>query len=65
MDLKATIGVCKNVDYEEKKVIIPKDPDMLEDNQIVLIISAEEFIKLADNTKDLLKYVETVQEMKE
>ncbi|MCK9151001.1 hypothetical protein [Methanobacterium alcaliphilum] len=65
MDLKTTIGVCKNVDYEEKKVIIPKDPDLLEDNDVVLIISAKEFSKLADNVKDLIKYVETVQELRE
>jgi hypothetical protein len=65
MNLKATMGVCRKGEYPEKMVVIPQDPDMLEDNQIVLIVSAEEFIKLADNTKDLAKYIKTVQEMKE
>jgi hypothetical protein len=63
MDLKATLGVCRKVEYQEKMVIIPKDPEMLEDDQIVLIVSAEEFIKLADDTQNLAKYIRTIQEM--
>ena len=65
MDLKATIGMCRKVDYEEKMIIVPQNSDILEDNQIVMIISAEEFIKLANNAQDVIKFVETVQEMED
>lgn len=61
MDFKATMGICRKVDSEEKMVIIPQETNLLEENQLVMIISSEEFIKLAENFKDKFDFVEKIK----
>ena len=61
MDFKATMGICRKVDSEEKIVIVPQEADILEENQLVVIINSEEFIKLLDNFKDRFEFMETIK----
>ena len=61
MDFKATMGICRKVDSEEKIVIVPQEADILEENQLVVVINSEEFIKLLDNFKDRFEFMETIK----
>lgn len=61
MDFKATMGICRKVDSEEKIVIVPQEADILEENQLVVVINSEEFIKLLDNFKDKFEFMETIK----
>ncbi len=61
MIFKATMGICRKIDSEEKMVIIPQEMDALEENQLVVVISSEEFIKIAENFKDGFDFMESVK----
>jgi hypothetical protein len=61
MNFKATMGICRKIDSEEKMVIVPQETDSLEENQLVVVISSEEFIKIAENFKDSFDLMETVK----
>lgn len=61
MNFKATMGICRQIDSEEKMVIVPQEIDSLEENQLVVVISSEEFIKIAENFKDRFEFIESVK----
>jgi S-adenosylmethionine hydrolase len=61
MNFKATMGICRKIDSEEKMVIVPQETGSLEENQLVVVISSEEFIKIAENFKDSFDLMETVK----
>ncbi|MDO8869314.1 MAG: hypothetical protein Q7V10_01045 [Methanobacteriaceae archaeon] len=61
MDFKATMGICRKVDSEKKIVIVPQEADILEENELVVVINSEEFIKLLDNFKDKFDFMETIK----
>jgi hypothetical protein len=61
MNFKATMGICRKIDSEEKMVIVPQETDSLEENQLVVVISSEEFIKIAENFKDSFDLMESVK----
>lgn len=61
MNFKATMGICRKIDSEEKMVIVPQETDSLDENQLVIVISSEEFIKIAENFKDRLDFMESVK----
>ncbi|PKL67209.1 MAG: hypothetical protein CVV28_07345 [Methanobacteriales archaeon HGW-Methanobacteriales-1] len=61
MDFKATMGICRKVNSEEKIVIVPQEADILEENELVVIINSTEFVKLLDNFKDRFEFMETIK----
>jgi hypothetical protein len=61
MNFKATMGICRNINSEEKMVVVPQEMDLLEENQLVVIISSEDFIKLAENFKEGFEFLETIK----
>jgi hypothetical protein len=60
MDFKATMGICRKVDSEEKIVIVPQEADILEENELVVVINSKEFMKLLD-IKDRCDFMETIK----
>ncbi|MDO9045886.1 MAG: hypothetical protein Q7U35_11405 [Methanobacteriaceae archaeon] len=61
MDFKATMGICRKVDSEEKILIVPQEADILEENELVVIINSKEFIKLLNNFKYRFEFMETIK----
>jgi hypothetical protein len=59
MDLKTGVGVCGKVNGE--LVIIPQDVDMFKENQVVVLIAANDFEKFTDEMKIYIKFVESAQ----
>ncbi|MGB7968778.1 MAG: hypothetical protein WCF28_04305 [Methanobacterium sp.] len=59
MDLKTSVGVCGKVQGE--LVIIPQDDDMFKENQVVVLVAADDFKNLTDEMKTLIKFVESAQ----
>lgn len=55
------MGICRKIDSEEKMVIVPQETGSLEENQLVVVISSEEFIKIAENFKDSFDLMESVK----
>lgn len=55
------MGICRKIDSEEKMVIVPQETGSLEENQLVVVISSEEFIKIAENFKDRFDFMESVK----
>jgi hypothetical protein len=60
MDFKATMGICRKVDSEEKIVIVPQEADIFEENELVVVINSKEFMKLLD-IKDRCDFMETIK----
>jgi len=61
MNFKATMGICRKIDSEEKIVIMPQETDLLEENQLVIIICSEEFFKISRNFKNQLEFMESIK----
>ncbi|MCE7697462.1 MAG: hypothetical protein K8E24_000895 [Methanobacterium paludis] len=63
MNLKASVGICRKTDNnEDKLVILPKDPEMFDNNEFVVIIGADEFLNFADGINGIIKFMESVKE---
>jgi len=58
---KPFMGICRKIDSEEKIAIIPQETDLLEENQLVIIISSEEFYKISGNFKNQLEFMESIK----
>ncbi|MBZ2164949.1 hypothetical protein [Methanobacterium spitsbergense] len=62
MDLKSSIGICSKVkDSDARMVVIPQDADMFEENQVVVLITANDFEDLTDEINALIKLVKSAQ----
>lgn len=62
MDLKSSIGICSKVkDSDGRMVVIPQDADMFEENQVVVLITANDFEDLTDEINALIKLVKSAQ----
>ncbi|HSO26105.1 MAG TPA: hypothetical protein VLR54_05750 [Methanobacteriaceae archaeon] len=61
MNFKATMGICRKIESEDKMVIVPQEIDALSENQLVVVISSEEFIKITENFKDRFEFMESVK----
>jgi hypothetical protein len=67
MEIKATVGVCtkqKN-NNEDQLVVVPKDGEMFEENQVVLVISAAEFENLSSELQSMINMVKGAQAVDE
>lgn len=67
MEIKATVGVCTKLknNNEDQLVVVPKDEEMFEENQMVLVISAEEFENLSCEIKSMINMVKGAQAVEE
>ncbi|MTK63487.1 MAG: hypothetical protein F8N15_02860 [Methanobacterium sp.] len=67
MEIKATVGVCTKLknNNEDRMVVVPNDGEMFEENQMVLVISAEEFENLSCELKSMINMVEGAQAVEE
>jgi len=62
MDLKSSIGICsKFEDADGKIVVIPQDSDMFEENQVVVLITANDLVNFTNEINTLVKLVESAQ----
>ncbi len=61
MNFKATMGICRKIESEDKMVIVPQEIDALSENQLVVVISSEEFIKITENFKDRFEFMKSVK----
>ncbi len=62
MDLKSSIGICSKVeDSDGRMVVIPQDADMFEENQVVVLITANDFENFTDEINALIKLVKSAQ----
>lgn len=67
MEIKATVGVCtyRKDDDEDQLVVVPKDGDLFDENQVVLVISADEFENFSSQFKSVINMVKGAQEFDE
>jgi hypothetical protein len=67
MVINATVGVCTNLktNNEAQLVVVPKDGEMFEENQVVLVISAAEFENLSNELKSMINMVKGAQSIDE
>lgn len=67
MEIKATVGVCTylRTNNEDQLVVVPKDIEMFEENQVVLVISAAEFENLSSELKSVINMVRDAQAIDE
>ena len=62
MDLKSSIGICSKVkDSDGRIIVIPQDADMFEENQIVVLITDNDFKNFTDEINALIKLVKSAQ----
>jgi hypothetical protein len=62
MDLKTSVGICAKIQgADDKLVIIPQDADKFQENQVVVLVAAEEFEKFSDEMNALIKFVNSAQ----
>jgi len=62
MELKSSIGICSKVkDSDGRMVVIPQDVDMFEENQVVVLITANDFENFTDEINSLIKLVKSAQ----
>lgn len=67
MEIKATVGVCTKLknNNEDQLVVVPKDGEMFEKNQVVLVISAAEFENLSSELQSMINMVKGAQAVDE
>ena len=64
MNIKATIGICsQNIKGKDKLVVIPKESNEFKNNELVLIISAQDFIKLSEEANGVIKFISSIKDM--
>lgn len=63
MEIKATVGVCTSLktNNEDQLVVVPKNGELFEENQVVLVISASEFENLSSELKSVINMVKSAQ----
>ena len=62
MDLKSTIGICSKVKSADGKlVVIPQDADIFEENQVVVLIIANDLVDFTNEINTLIKLVKSAQ----
>jgi hypothetical protein len=67
MEIKATVGVCTKLknNNEDQLVVVPKDGEMFEENQVVLVISVAEFENLSSELQSMINMVKGAQAVDE
>jgi hypothetical protein len=67
MEIKATVGVCTKLknNNEDQIVVVLKDGEKFEENQVVLVISATEFENLSSELKSMINMVKDAQSVDE
>ncbi|GAB4308283.1 MAG: hypothetical protein Kow0019_04650 [Methanobacteriaceae archaeon] len=61
MKFNASIGVCRRNENNKEVLIIPKEPDLYEDNDLVLLINSKDFFKLSEDMSKLVKLIEEIK----
>ncbi|MFZ0443010.1 MAG: hypothetical protein WAL81_10275 [Methanobacterium sp.] len=61
MDLKSSIGICSKVEGYDKLVIIPQDPEKFNENQVIVLVAANDFESFTDEMGALIKFVRSAQ----
>ncbi len=58
------MGICsENIEGKDKLVVIPKDPDEFKNNELVLIISAQDFINFSEEVNGVIKFINGIKDM--
>lgn len=66
MEINSTVGICTKIqDSEGKLVIVPQDEDMFKENQVVILLSANEFESFSDEIKSFINFVKSAQSVTE
>jgi hypothetical protein len=66
MDIKANVGICTKFHGKESKmVVIPQDEEMFEENQVVILLSAEDIEGVYDEIKSLINFIKSAQSISE
>ncbi len=64
MNIKATMGICREtIKCKDKLVVIPKDPEEFRNNELVLIVSAKDFLNFSQEADGLIKFIKGIKEM--
>jgi hypothetical protein len=64
MNVKARVGICRKLEcYDNGLVIIPKDRELFEDNELVVVIGADDLSYFAENVNGLIKFMESVKKV--
>ncbi len=64
MNIKTTMGICsQNSKDKDKLMIIPKDPDEFKNNELVLLVSARDFIKFSEEENGVIKFISSIKDM--
>lgn len=64
MNIKATMGICREIKQgKDKLMVIPKDPEEFENNELVLIVSAQDFINFSEEATSVIKFINGIKEM--
>ena len=64
MNIKTTMGICsQNSKDKDKLMIIPKDPDEFKNNELVLVVSARDFIKFSEEENGVIKFISSIKDM--
>jgi chemotaxis regulatin CheY-phosphate phosphatase CheZ len=63
VDLKASMGICKNLPgYKDKLIIIPENTDRFKSNDLVVVIQAQDFQNFTEGINVIIKFMESVKE---
>lgn len=65
MKFNASIGVCRRLENNKEMVVIPKEPDLYEDNDLVLLINSKDFFKLSEDISMLIKFIEDIKNVED
>ncbi len=58
------MGICsQNSKDKDKLMIIPKDPDEFKNNELVLLVSARDFIKFSEEENGVIKFISSIKDM--
>jgi hypothetical protein len=64
MNIKATMGIwSENINGKDKLVVVPKDPDEFKNNELVLIISAQDFINFSEEANGVIKFINGIKDI--
>lgn len=66
MEINSTVGICTKIQGSDGKlVVVPQDEDMFEENQVVILLSANEFESFSDEIKSFINFVKSAQSVTE
>jgi hypothetical protein len=66
MEINSTVGICTKIQSSDGKlVVVPQDEDMFEENQVVILLSANEFESFSDEIKSFINFVKSAQSVTE